>query len=169
MSDSSAHYEMIPLAYPSQEREGQSWRSRFVVSSPCNSFWDSFNQSQELHARCAFSPKDPAHDRGRHPSWGANTARCHTVMFPFEHHRHIHRPGKAREFREPQNLFVGNVANGDLTPEGQEMVFAERGDPQTGHTDQLVGGHRGKRRLGGARIILYKFEPGLSPTTWRLK
>src|SRR6266568_8089772 len=148
MSDSSAHYEKIPLGYPSQEREGQLWRSRFVVSSPCNSFSHLLNQPQELQAGCALRAKDAAHDRGRHASWGTNTARRHTVMFPGEHHRYISRPGdprdligdlltqsllqlqamrkllgNAREFREAQHVVVGEVANGDLTPEGQEMVL----------------------------------------------
>jgi hypothetical protein len=31
--------------------------------------------------------------------------------------------GNAREFREAQHVVVGEVANGDLTPEGQEMVL----------------------------------------------
>ena len=114
-------------------------------------------------------------------------------MFPFEHHRHIHRPGNprdligdlsaqlllqlqamrklvrnAREFREAQHFFVWDVANGDITPEGQEMVLTERCHPYTGHTDQLVGGQRGKCRLGGTRIIFYKFAPGVGPPARRL-
>ena len=71
-------------------------------------------------------------------------------MFPFEHHRHILRPSdpsdligyllaqlllplqsmckllrNAREFREAQHLFVGDVTDGDITPEWQEMVLTE--------------------------------------------
>jgi hypothetical protein len=102
----------------------------------------------------AFSSKDTSHDRCSHSSWRTNTARRHTVMLPFEHHRHILRAsdprnligdllaqpllqlqamGKllrnAREFREAQDLCVGDVANGDITPEWQEMVLTERCDP----------------------------------------
>ena len=69
-------------------------------------------------------------------------------MFPFEHYRHILRAGdpsdligdllaqpllqlqamrkllcNAREFREAQHFFVGDVTNGDITPEWQEMVL----------------------------------------------
>jgi len=73
-----------------------------------------------------------------------------------------------REFREAKDFFVGDVTNGDITPEWQEMVLTERCDSYAGHTYQLVGGHRGKRRLGRARIILYKFAPGVGPPTWRL-
>src|SRR5437764_14234595 len=58
---------------------------------------ESLNQSQELHACFAFSPKDPSNDRRRHPSRGTNTTGRHTEMFPFEHHRHIHRPGNPRD------------------------------------------------------------------------
>ena len=72
-------------------------------------------------------------------------------MFPFEQNRHMLRASdprnligdvlaepllqlqamrkllrNAREFREAQDLCVGNVANGDLTPEWQEMVLTER-------------------------------------------
>ena len=97
-------------------------------------------------------------------------------MFPFEHHRHILRAGdptdligdlfaqsllqlqamrklvrNPREFREAQHFSVGDVTDGDITPEWQKMVFTERCDPYAGHTYQLVGGHRGKRRLGRAR------------------
>ncbi len=71
-------------------------------------------------------------------------------MFPFEHHRHILRPSdpsdlisdllaqpllqlqamrklvrNAREFREAQDFFVGDVTNGDIAPEWQEMVLTE--------------------------------------------
>ena len=97
-------------------------------------------------------------------------------MFPFEHHRHILCAGdptdligdllakpllqlqtmrkllrNPRKFREAQDFFVGDVTDGDITPEWQEMVLTERCDPYAGHTYQLVGGHRGKRRLGRAR------------------
>ena len=114
-------------------------------------------------------------------------------MFPGEHHCYIHCPSNARdligdlsahpllqlqamrkllrnarEFRKAQHFVVGDVANGDLTPEGQQMVLAERGDPYARYTHQLVGGHRGKCRLGGARIIFDKFAPGVGPATWRL-
>ena len=69
-------------------------------------------------------------------------------MFPFEHHRHILCPGdpsdligdllaqpllqlqamrtllcNAREFREAQHFFIGDVTNRDITPEWQEMVL----------------------------------------------
>jgi len=69
-------------------------------------------------------------------------------MFPFEHHRHILCAGdptdligdllaqsllqlqamrkllrNAREFREAQHFFVGDVPDGDITPEWQEMVL----------------------------------------------
>ena len=114
-------------------------------------------------------------------------------MFPFEHHCHILCAGdptdlvgdllaqsllqlqamrklvrNPREFREAQHFCVGDVADGDITPEWQEMVLTKRCDPYAGHTYHLVGGHRGKRRLGGASIILYKFAPGVGPPTWRL-
>lgn len=114
-------------------------------------------------------------------------------MFSFEHYRHMLRAGdttdligdllaqsllqlqamrkllrNARKFREAQHFSVWDVADGDITPEWQEMVLTERCDPYAGHTYQLVGGHRGKCRLSGARIILYKFAPGSGPPTWRL-
>jgi hypothetical protein len=69
-------------------------------------------------------------------------------MFPFEHHRHILRPSdpsdligyllaqlllqlqsmrtllrNSRKFREAQDFFVGDVTDGDITPEWQEMVL----------------------------------------------
>jgi hypothetical protein len=69
-------------------------------------------------------------------------------MFPFEHHRYVLRSGdpsdligdllaqsflqlqamrelvrNPREFREAQHFVVGDVPNGDLTPEWQEMVL----------------------------------------------
>jgi hypothetical protein len=69
-------------------------------------------------------------------------------MFPFEHHRHMLRSGdpsnligdlfaqsllqlqamrkllrNPREFREAQDFFVGDVTDGDITPEWQEMVL----------------------------------------------
>jgi hypothetical protein len=69
-------------------------------------------------------------------------------MFPFEHHRYMLRAGdptdligdmfaqsllqlqamrkllrNAREFREAQDFCVGDVADGDITPEWQEMVL----------------------------------------------
>ena len=69
-------------------------------------------------------------------------------MFPFEYHRHILRAGdpsdligdllaqlllqlqamsklvrNACEFREAQHFCVGDVPNGDLAPEWQEMVL----------------------------------------------
>src|SRR5258706_16009240 len=109
-------------------------------------------------------------------------------MFPFEHHRYALRSGdpsdligdllaqsllqlqamrelvrNPREFREAQHFVVGDVPNGDLTPEWQEMVLTERCDPYAGHTYQLGGGHRGKRRLSCSRIILDKVAPGAGP------
>jgi hypothetical protein len=69
-------------------------------------------------------------------------------MFPFEYHRHILRAGdptdligdllaqlllqlqamsklvrNPREFREAQHFCVGDVTNGDITPEWQKMVL----------------------------------------------
>jgi hypothetical protein len=69
-------------------------------------------------------------------------------MFPFEHHRHMLRAGdptdligdlfaqsllqlqvmckllrNARKFGEAQHFCVGDVTNGDITPEWQEMVL----------------------------------------------
>ena len=69
-------------------------------------------------------------------------------MFPFEHHRHILCAGdltdligdllakpllqlqtmrkllrNPRKFREAQDFSIGDVANGDITPEWQEMVL----------------------------------------------
>jgi hypothetical protein len=65
-------------------------------------------------------------------------------MFPFEHHRHILRAGdptdligdlfaqsllqlqamrNPRKFGEAQHFCVGDVTNGDITPEWQEMVL----------------------------------------------
>jgi hypothetical protein len=45
------------------------------------------------------------------------------------------------------------------------VVLTERCHPYAGNTHHLVGSHRGKGRLGRARIILYKFAPGVSPPT----
>jgi hypothetical protein len=98
----------------------------------------------------AFISKDTSHDGCSHASWCTNTARRHTVMLPFEQHRHILRASdarnligdllaqallqlqamrkllhNAREFREAQDLCVWDVANGDITPEWQEMVLTE--------------------------------------------
>jgi hypothetical protein len=69
-------------------------------------------------------------------------------MFPFEHHRHMLCAGdptdligdllaksllqlqamrkllrNPRKFREAQDFFVGDVTDGDITPEWQEMVL----------------------------------------------
>jgi len=72
-------------------------------------------------------------------------------MFPFEHYCHILRTSDPNnligyllaqsllelqamrklvrnpcKFREAQDFFVGDVANGDIAPEGEEVVLAER-------------------------------------------
>ncbi len=102
-------------------------------------------------------------------------------MFPFEHHRHILCPGdpsdligdllaqpllqlqamrtllrNAREFREAQHFFVGDVTNGDITPEWQEMVLCvplsflqEQGTPTFSLSSSGKRTHTTRKQGGG--------------------
>jgi hypothetical protein len=113
----------------------------------------SFNQSQELHARFALSAKDASHDGGSHQPRRANTARRHAEMLPFEHHRHVLRPG------DPTDL-IGNLLSQPLL-QLQAMSKLLR-NPRKFREAQRRGVSRSPSRSGSSPMASSNSRPNAS-------
>src|SRR5207302_11263820 len=76
--------------------------------------------------------------------------------------------GDTCEFGETQHFVAGDVANRNIAPHRQEMVFTQREDTHARNADHLICRDRIETCISCARIVLDKFTPPVSPSTWRI-
>ena len=123
------------------------------------------HQPHELGPEWRRVAEPPAHDRSGGDGWGLHPAHLHAEVAAAGDHRHIRGPGSARhlirdlrdqallqlesaggvvcdasELGQPEHEAVGEVADGDVGVEGQEVVFAERPHAHGPDGDEVVAG-----------------------------
>ena len=142
------------------------------------------DESEKFLARLAPLAKTASHHRGRHRARSAYPACTHAEMFALEHYRYIVASDDATdlvgdllaelllklepvrelvrnagELGQAEHVPLRNVANRDITPKWEEVVFADRPHAYARDTYHLIGRGGCKTGLGFAWRIVNKFAP----------
>ncbi len=68
-----------------------------------------------------------------------------------------------RELREAKHLIARDVADGDITPEWQQMMLADRPDAYARYGDHLAGAKAFEESIGVSGVILDELAPPPGP------